>query len=171
MCKGAVQPACKAEQHSQHSDPPGAPSCRRVFGGDMAIQLCIWHVKQAWLKNLYNKVNDAVARNAIMQGLSAIMATPLEGDVSDMEAAVQQALASLRKQYSRWSAFWEYINKEWAGKKGALNVRTAGHACSWSWSWCWCCPDGWLARSAAAQGGCCRAGLRQNFVQPTSPRD
>lgn len=49
---------------------------KAVFGQDVPVNLCTWHVKRAWLKHLLQLVKDAVERWDMLKELSQIMIKP-----------------------------------------------------------------------------------------------
>lgn len=92
ICEGEAAhdlvPFLQKLKHNMEQHSPGwRPSCflsddsdaqknaiQEVFGSNMPVFLCAWHVKHTWLKQLLAKVKDAVERFEMMAELSAIMA-------------------------------------------------------------------------------------------------
>jgi len=99
-----------------------------VFGADFPVQLCIWHVKRAWVKNLGEKVkmggkDSAATRGAhatIFAGLSELVALPRAGGTSrdDFRRQVKAKLVQVKSSFAEHEVFWKYFEKEWVGKLG-----------------------------------------------------
>lgn len=86
------------------------------------IFLCAWHVKQAWLKNLKQKVQDNVDRDAIWDALDKLMRlnvnVPRDYTVEMLDALAQEHLQAFYGKFAGQAAFIEYFKKEWAPKIG-----------------------------------------------------
>lgn len=98
--------------------------CRRVWPG-IPIDLCNWHVKKAWVKNLNSKVHHANDRQELFKDLSAIM----HGAEFDQLAGEQQLLSAVNTQMQafriKWScypAFIQYFTEQWMHRPGKSRI-------------------------------------------------
>lgn len=90
----------------------------------VAIFLCIWHVKRAWLKNLIHTVADSKKRQEMLAALDKLMRLnvqlPVEHSDEDLRRYCQEALEGFYKQFADQQAFLQYFKREWAAKIGEL---------------------------------------------------
>lgn len=84
----------------------------------VSIQLCCWHAKRAWLRNLLEKVKDADKRTAMFKALDKLMrlnvACPTTWTAEQLEELCQQELAAFFAEYRDEAAFVAYFKAEWA---------------------------------------------------------
>ena len=99
----------------------GLVFCRRTMPG-VPIFLCAWHVKQAWLKNLKQKVQDNKDREAIRDALDKLMRlnvdVPRDYFDEQLNDLAQEHLQAFYRRFAGQAAFIEYFRKEWAPKIG-----------------------------------------------------
>lgn len=123
------------------------PTCNRAVLPDVPIAFCTYHVKNAWLRQLENKVAGGGAisllRRDIYLGLNTILQADRDGDAAAMRAAVLAELAELQAKHAH-PVFWVYFDKEWVGKMGAqLPLRVADCEC--------CCDPAALKKATRGQ--------------------
>lgn len=90
-------------------------ACRESFG-DVAIFLCLWHVRRAWLKHSWRKMPDPYTRNAVLKQLGDVMygINACVG-VTPEEWALER-LEDLNYSYPLARDFLRYIRMEWVPK-------------------------------------------------------
>jgi len=141
-CSQGVSTGTRGGVHAPRSalTPPQTCSdsltpCRSVFGPDMPIFLCIWHVQKAWLTQLRPKLHDTGLFRACFQELVNLM--NLEGEPDgDLEKLRAQAAAALEAVLDLFAHHGEerldqFLRKEWAPKAGELQhsvLRHGAHA-------------------------------------------
>ena len=104
---------------------------RAVFGGDINIVLCVWHVLRAWKKNAITHC-DAMCCHQVFVDLASIMYANIAG-VSD-EGLVPHVKGMLEAYYTKWATraprYVKYVKDNWASKvhlwvKGMRTFNTA----------------------------------------------
>jgi hypothetical protein len=93
---------------------------REVFPG-VPIRLCNYHVQNAWLQNLVEKVGDHDLRMAMFKALRAIQALQApqcKGNTAEVKTVMdhlvaQHVAAFMQKYSSRAPSFIKYFKKEW----------------------------------------------------------
>jgi|YelNatPaOPRAMG01_1025707.scaffolds.fasta_scaffold105977_1 hypothetical protein len=90
----------------------------------VSIQLCCWHAKRAWLRNLLEKVKDGDKRQTMFKALDKLMrlnvACPTSWSADQLKELCQNELEKFYNNFSDEPAFVEYFKREWATKMGAL---------------------------------------------------
>eukprot|EP00878_Enallax_costatus_P032652 GHUV01035902.1.p1 GENE.GHUV01035902.1~~GHUV01035902.1.p1 ORF type:complete len:322 (+),score=84.79 GHUV01035902.1:472-1437(+) len=97
-----------------------ANALRQVWPG-VPVNLCIWHVKKAWVTNLVSKVRNLDDREAMFKDLSAIMhgaeLNQLESP-DELLAAVKVQMQQFCSKWSYYSGFKAYFETEWMPRPG-----------------------------------------------------
>lgn len=92
----------------------------------MKVELCNWHVKRCWLKNLVQKVREQQDRVDMFTELGSIM-YGVDCDLlgANDEAGLQQLAANIDAEVEafchRWSqhtAFIDYFKSQWQDRTG-----------------------------------------------------
>lgn len=93
------------------------------------IFLCAWHVKQAWIRNLREKVRDKTTRGAILTALDKIMRfnvdVPSSYSDAQLKALAEEQLQAFYTNFAADKAFIDYFRKTWASKIGTLQLQAA----------------------------------------------
>lgn len=88
------------------------------------VFLCAWHVKQAWIKNLKEKVKSRETRGAVLDALDKLMRLNVEvpSNFSDtqLKALAEEHLQAFYKKFAAEKAFIEYFKRTWAPKIGVF---------------------------------------------------
>ncbi len=86
------------------------------------IFLCAWHVKQAWIKNLKEKVKDRDTRSAMLAALDELMRfnvdVPSNYSDAQLRTLAEQHLQAFYMKFASEKAFLEYFKRTWAPKIG-----------------------------------------------------
>ena len=89
---------------------------------DVPILLCGWHVKQAWIKQLQQKVTNAQTRDAMAVALDRLMrlnvAEPDKFTDEQLQQMIHAALEDFYKEFAGEVAFIKYFKGHWARKAG-----------------------------------------------------
>lgn len=103
-------------------------ACRDVFGEDMPIYLCLWHVNKAWERAGHKHLADAVVRKAIITDLLKIQqfvhdglpptAEQLPQLITNLRQTVLDMITGFRRKHAAHRAFVDYFNSEWVPKIG-----------------------------------------------------
>ncbi|XP_059075369.1 uncharacterized protein LOC131875306 [Cryptomeria japonica] len=72
------------------------------------ILLCIWHVRRAWLKNMYRYVNNKDIATSMFNRLGEIMYTK-----SDDEGIITQSTKKFMEDFKEEKKFIDYFQKTW----------------------------------------------------------
>ncbi|GLJ47194.1 hypothetical protein SUGI_0996270 [Cryptomeria japonica] len=92
------------------------------------ILLCIWHVRRAWLKNVYRYVNNKDIATSMFNRLGEIMYTK-----SDDEGIITQSIKKFMEDFKEEKKIIDYFQKTWCHDERriamwAKNFRSFPHA-------------------------------------------
>ena len=110
-------------EHPEHHSDRGA-LCSAVFGRDMPIHLCTYHVVTAWYKAICQHVTrghrdlKATIRR-IFKDIHAVMYHPGTDSLEESRAAVQAAMTQFKKAWEHEERVVEYFEFTWERKIGA----------------------------------------------------
>lgn len=88
----------------------------------VSIQLCCWHAKRAWLRNLLEKVPDGEKRKRMLTALDKLMrlnvTCPITWSPAQLKELCEKELEAFYKDFEEETAYIDYFKREWASKIG-----------------------------------------------------
>jgi len=90
-------------------------SCK-IIQPNIAIFLCLWHVKRAWKKQACIKIKDPTLRNNLLQELRNIMYDKDDPSGVGVKMWAMNMLQYIISKYLAANVFWKYMEENWQHK-------------------------------------------------------
>jgi hypothetical protein len=93
--------------------------CRRVYGEECKVFLCLFHVLKAWLENLRKKLSDKSRFREAFDMLRGIVYWQRQGATEEEKAAsINHLIDEFRKTFDTEMSLLNYFGSYWEQKKG-----------------------------------------------------
>jgi hypothetical protein len=96
---------------------------RSVF--DVPVFLCVFHVLQAWLLQVRNKLRDKGRFKEAFDALYNILYLRATGTFLERSAAVDQSIADFKQAFATEMSLVQYFEVHWQKKKGMQQMHAA----------------------------------------------
>jgi hypothetical protein len=97
----------------------GMHACRRVFGEECKVFLCLFHVLKAWLENLRKKLSDKSRFREAFEMLRGIVYWQRPGAPEEEKAAsIDHLINEFRRTFDTETSLLDYFDSYWEQKKG-----------------------------------------------------
>jgi hypothetical protein len=80
------------------------------------VFLCLWHIRQAWLKQACIKIKDATTCITTLRSLGEIMHNTNCSEDQYIDAWAKSEVERMANKLIVVEAFWRYVKLEWLAK-------------------------------------------------------
>ena len=94
--------------------------CRQVFGSDLPVFLCTWHVTRAWLKQLRAKLKSKSRFQETFNALHKLMYMKGGESQEKTQELIQEAIHSFKARFQDAPAVVTYFERKYQTNTGAL---------------------------------------------------